>query len=244
MTGPMRHGTNSWWPSSSASVRSPDATRSSFSKISRPTCSTVASPSAIRPALMSIFSVIRRYVVELLAIFNTGIVGKPMALPRPVVNAIRFTPPAAKPVTVAQAFVPLPKPPQPAAPQNTPTPKPRPVMLASYQPPKPKTFPRRETGEGDIGDDAMSSKLKAHDWTIQIGAYADKALADAQLRNYAEKAQDVLARASRIIAPLQSSSGHTIYRARFGLFAEQEARDVCNRLTQRGQTCFAAVQTR
>jgi len=35
-----------------------------------------------------------------------------------------------------------------------------------------------------------------------------------------------------------------IYRARFGLFAEQEARDVCNRLTQRGQTCFAAVQTR
>ena len=69
-------------------------------------------------------------------------------------------------------------------------------------------------------------------------------LALAQLKTYAGKAQDVLARASRIIAPIQSSSGHTIYRARFGLFAEQEAREVCNRLTQRGQTCFAAVQTR
>ncbi len=83
-----------------------------------------------------------------------------------------------------------------------------------------------------------------HNWTIQIGAYADKALAIAQLKTYAGKAQDVLARASQIIAPMQSSNGHTIYRARFGLFAEQEAREVCNRLTQRGQTCFAAVQTR
>ena len=36
----------------------------------------------------------------------------------------------------------------------------------------------------------------------------------------------------------------TLYRARFGLYAEQEARDVCNRLTQRGQSCFAAIQTR
>jgi len=53
----------------------------------------------------------------------------------------------------------------------------------------------------------------------------------------------VLALASRIIAPVQSN-GHTMYRARFGLFAEREARDVCSRLTQRGQTCFVAVQTR
>ena len=42
----------------------------------------------------------------------------------------------------------------------------------------------------------------------------------------------------------QMSDGKTIWRARFGLFAEQEARDVCNLLTQRGQTCFAAAQTR
>jgi D-alanyl-D-alanine carboxypeptidase len=35
-----------------------------------------------------------------------------------------------------------------------------------------------------------------------------------------------------------------MYRARFGLFAEHEARDVCSQLTQRGQTCCAAVQAR
>jgi D-alanyl-D-alanine carboxypeptidase len=107
--------------------------------------------------------------------------------------------------------------------------------------PRPQIRPAMQEGEGDADS---PSPVPGHNWTIQIGAYADKALADAQLKNYADKAQDVLARASRIIAPIQSSSGHTIYRARFGLFAEQEAREVCNRLTQRGQTCFAAVQTR
>ena len=34
------------------------------------------------------------------------------------------------------------------------------------------------------------------------------------------------------------------YRARFGLFAERKAREVCDRLTQRGQTCFAAIAAR
>jgi D-alanyl-D-alanine carboxypeptidase len=98
-----------------------------------------------------------------------------------------------------------------------------------------------DAGEGDLEPVTPSP---GRNWTIQIGAYADKALALAQLKTYAGKAQDILASASKIIAPLQSNNGHMIYRARFGLFAEQEAREVCNRLTQRGQTCFAAVQTR
>lgn len=108
--------------------------------------------------------------------------------------------------------------------------------------PRPQMRPslREDAGEGDA--DSVSP-VPGRNWTIQIGAYADKALASAQLAAYAGKAQDVLARAERIIAPVQSN-GHTMYRARFGLFAEREARDVCSRLTQRGQTCFAAVQTR
>jgi len=100
---------------------------------------------------------------------------------------------------------------------------------------------REDAGEGDLEPVAPAP---GRNWTIQIGAYADKALALAQLKTYAGKAQDILASASKIISPMQSHSGHMIYRARFGLFAEQEAREVCNRLTQRGQTCFAAVQTR
>ena len=98
---------------------------------------------------------------------------------------------------------------------------------------------RESTAEGDVEPSAPG-----HNWTIQIGAYADRSLALAHLRTYAGKAQDILATASQIIAPLHSNNGHVVYRARFGLYAEQEAREVCNRLTQRGQTCFAAIQTR
>jgi len=32
-----------------------------------------------------------------------------------------------------------------------------------------------------------------------------------------------------------------LYRARFGPYAEREARNVCGALTQRGQSCFAVV---
>jgi hypothetical protein len=117
------------------------------------------------------------------------------------------------------------------------------IRTAVNTAPRPQMRPslREDAGEGDVDSPTPSP---GHNWTIQIGAYADKAMADAQLKTYAGKAQDVLARSSKIIAPITSPRGHTLYRARFGLFAEQEARDVCNRLTQRGQTCFAAVQTR
>jgi D-alanyl-D-alanine carboxypeptidase len=113
------------------------------------------------------------------------------------------------------------------APANTPRPQMRPSL-------------REDGGEGD----ADPTPTPGHNWTVQIGAYADKALAEAQLKAYAGKAQDVLARAAHIISPAQTAAGHTLYRARFGLYAEQEAREVCSRLTQRGQTCFAAVQSR
>jgi D-alanyl-D-alanine carboxypeptidase len=110
--------------------------------------------------------------------------------------------------------------------------------------PRPQMRPavRDQAGESDA--EAPPTPTPGHNWIIQIGAYADKSMADAELKTYYGKAQDVLASASKIIAPITSPRGHVLYRARFGLFAEQEARDVCNRLTQRGQTCFAAVQTR
>ncbi|HJT43848.1 MAG TPA: D-alanyl-D-alanine carboxypeptidase [Rhizomicrobium sp.] len=117
----------------------------------------------------------------------------------------------------------------------------RTAMNATANTPRPQMRPalRNDAGEGDL-----DSAVPGRNWTIQIGAYADRALALAQLKTYAGKAQDVLARSSKIVAPLQFPNGHTLYRARFGLFAEQEAREVCSRLTERGQTCFAAVQTR
>ena len=84
----------------------------------------------------------------------------------------------------------------------------------------------------------------ARNFRLQIGAFADLALARTQLAAYAEKAMDVLGQAQRIVVPFQSVDGHTLFRARFGPFAEREARQICSRLTERGQTCFAAISSR
>jgi D-alanyl-D-alanine carboxypeptidase len=51
---------------------------------------------------------------------------------------------------------------------------------------------------------------------------------------------DVLGQSERVVIPFQSVDGKTLYRARFGPFVEAEARAVCQRMTERGQTCFAA----
>lgn len=129
-----------------------------------------------------------------------------------------------------------------------PRPTPRPNMtLAAYQPnlslPQPGARPGlRDRGDG-VAPSAMTT-LGLHDWTIQIGAYADPKLARAQLASYAEKSMDILGQAARIVVPFQSVDGHTLYRARFGPFVEGEARKVCQRLTERGQTCFAAIAMR
>jgi D-alanyl-D-alanine carboxypeptidase len=79
---------------------------------------------------------------------------------------------------------------------------------------------------------------------IQIGAYANQTLAKSRLETYAARAKDVLGDAARIIAPVRQANGRQLYRARFGLYAEQEARDMCGRLTQRGQSCIALTATR
>ncbi|MBV9550645.1 MAG: SPOR domain-containing protein [Alphaproteobacteria bacterium] len=110
------------------------------------------------------------------------------------------------------------------------TPQPRPALRTASVP------------EGDTDNSpAVPQVAPGHNWTIQIGAYADKALAQAQLTAYAEKARDVLGTAAKIVSPATNAEGHTLWRARFGPYAENEARDVCTRLTSRGQTCFAAV---
>lgn len=116
----------------------------------------------------------------------------------------------------------------------------KPVTVAAL--PKMRPALRSDAGEGDLDLGAMAAA--GRNWTIQIGAYADQAFAKAQLDAYAQKSMDVLGQAARLVVPFQSSDGHTMYRARFGLFAERKAREVCDRLTQRGQTCFAAIAAR
>ena len=124
----------------------------------------------------------------------------------------------------------------------TPTPKPRQVA-AAMPAPKPTAKPRlrADTGEGDIGDTGTPPPGGPRSWTIQIGAFADLNQARGQLASYAERSMDILGQAARIVIPFTGVDGHTLYRARFGPFVEREAREVCSRLTERGQTCFTVL---
>ncbi len=130
-------------------------------------------------------------------------------------------------------------------PHVIPSPKPPRTVLASYQPaapapavtPKPRDLLIRKSV-------AAMPESRARGWSIQIGAFADAALAKSQLAAYAERSMDVLGQADRQVIAFQSAEGHTLYRARFGPFPEREAREVCQRLTERGQTCFAALAQR
>jgi D-alanyl-D-alanine carboxypeptidase len=136
-------------------------------------------------------------------------------------------------------------------PHVVPMPKPR-AMLASYQPeaaapivtPKPRELlPRKRPEPEGVVSTAVSSS-SAGDWSIQIGAFADATMAKSQLASYAERSMDVLGQADRQVVAFQSAEGHMLFRARFGPFPEREAREVCQRLTERGQTCFAALAQR
>lgn len=120
------------------------------------------------------------------------------------------------------------------------------TAVAAYMP-RPQMAPHRPAQKAvrpETTADAKTPETGMHDWTIQIGAYNDLGLARSQLTAYAEKSLDVLGQAQKIVIPYQSPDGHMVYRARFGPFQEREAKQICARLTERGQTCFAAVSTR
>ena len=157
----------------------------------------------------------------------------------------------------------------PAAPTNIPAivPTPRdnavPLALASLQPTSsPDVIPiprdagnqllamrpilKAPTSDFTTGNAAKAAAVPMveHGWTIQIGAYGDVPTARAELAAYAEKSADKLGRAERIVVPYTGSDGKTMYRARFGTFAEQEARAICITLTHQGHSCFASMLAR
>jgi D-alanyl-D-alanine carboxypeptidase len=189
------------------------------------------------------------------------------AVPARVALATLPIPPSPLPNRVALATpappqaVPAPASPAPAAafranviapipagfrPRVMPRPRPRAVLLASYHPqttaitPKPRATILDEKGPAEPSNVSAQS-ARERQWAIQIGAFADSSMAKAHLASYAERSMDVLGQATREVIPFQSVDGHTLYRARFGPFPEREAREVCQRLTERGQTCFAAL---
>jgi len=114
-------------------------------------------------------------------------------------------------------------------------------ITAMLPAPKPSAIDTPLTAELARGDTASGSSDSPR-WSVQIGAFANEAAANVQLKIYAERSADVLGHAERLIVPYAGDGGRTIYRARFGPFEESEAREVCQRMITRGETCFASQQ--
>jgi D-alanyl-D-alanine carboxypeptidase len=89
---------------------------------------------------------------------------------------------------------------------------------------------------------AKAGPRLARHWTVQIGAYASESIAKAELASYAQLSTETLGQAEQFITPFASFDGHKLYRARFGTFAEDEARSICSAMIRQGQQCFATSQ--
>jgi D-alanyl-D-alanine carboxypeptidase len=119
--------------------------------------------------------------------------------------------------------------------------EPREITLALA--PTPDLIQGQFISQGDETEPSVLDTTAAlKRWAIQIGAFASAPIAEAELVAYAKQAIDIFAFSERYVVPIESYDGQTLYRARFGLFGEDEARDICNRMMEVGQTCFAALQ--
>jgi D-alanyl-D-alanine carboxypeptidase len=189
--------------------------------------------------------------------YGTAITTAPVSsapLYTPTSRGLAFTPPVptskpALPRTQMAAIEPTPKPQlekqQMVLASLMPIPQPKSASYASV----PSRKPAPEVEEGDIGGASVPAQVAPHPadaagmkrWAVQIGAFGDEVSAKTQLALYAERSMDILGRAKRTVLAFDSVDGQKLFRARFGPFAENEAREVCRRMTERGQTCFAAV---
>jgi D-alanyl-D-alanine carboxypeptidase len=86
----------------------------------------------------------------------------------------------------------------------------------------------------------LASNATVKRWAVQIGAFASETLARAKLAVFARSGFDVIGQAQKLVIPF-TSGGRIMYRARLGMFAEGQARDICKRMEQRGQSCFVAA---
>jgi D-alanyl-D-alanine carboxypeptidase len=100
------------------------------------------------------------------------------------------------------------------------------------------------------GDDTQNASIvpftpkaeTVRKWVVQIGVFADEALAQAKLATMARRSVDLLGQAEQIVATLPGRHGRVMYRARFGLFAEDQARGICAQMKRRKQSCIAVPE--
>lgn len=90
--------------------------------------------------------------------------------------------------------------------------------------------PDEAMGEGDIEERAI--------WSVQIGAYSTKAMAQTELETAAIAAG--LIDRTRAVSPMPKLDGEFLYRARFVNLTESEATAACAKILSVNLTCFTA----
>jgi len=170
---------------------------------------------------------------------------RPEATAAPALAAVPLAKPENAPTIQMAMLTPLLKPAPAANPLGPALAKEPPLNLGAPAL-KPTTAPG-PVAEGDaVGAPLVTFNPKpASDgvvkrWAVQIGVFASETLAQAQLAAFARRGVDIVGQAQKLVIPFASLSGHTLYRARLGLFDEEEARDICKRMAQRGQACVVA----
>lgn len=93
---------------------------------------------------------------------------------------------------------------------------------------------------GLVGEGDLESLLEAQ-WSVQIGAYSSKALAQKELEEAVFKGG--LMDRARTVTPTKQDDGAYLYRARITALTENEANNACEALKRKKVTCFVTSDT-
>lgn len=85
-------------------------------------------------------------------------------------------------------------------------------------------------GEGDLETPAVNG------WSVQIGAYSTKRMAESELEEAADKGR--LTGRARTIEPMATADGSSLFRARFTTLTAPDAAAVCQSLREKSVSCF------
>ncbi len=96
--------------------------------------------------------------------------------------------------------------------------------------PSGETAGDQSVGEGDIEERAV--------WSVQIGAYSTKEMAQTELETAAIAAR--LIDRTRVVSPSPTLDGALLYRARFVNLTEADAAALCTKIQSVSLPCFAA----
>lgn len=110
------------------------------------------------------------------------------------------------------------------------------VAAAVDMPANPSSEQVDATHLGEV-QEGVTARMEAG-WTVQVGAYADKDKAEAQLEKLASDRPGELRHAARLVTALRWDDAHTLYRARFGGLTLEAASALCASLNGVGQACF------